>query len=163
MKKSKAIFLDRDGVVNQEIGDYICKLEDFTVVPGLCESLKKLSDKGYLLIVITNQGGLAKKLYSEETLNAMHQFFADELKTYDASISEFYYCQHHPQYNGNCICRKPDSGMLEKAIARFSIDPLQSYMIGDKQRDVDAAEKVGVKGILIESNEPIADVLNLIA
>ncbi len=163
MIKNKAIFLDRDGVVNQEIGDYVCKLEDFTIVPGLCESLKKLADKGYLLIVITNQGGLAKKLYIEETLNAMHQIFADELEKYGASISEFYYCQHHPQYNGNCICRKPDSGMLEKAIARFSIDPLQSYMIGDKQRDVDAAEKVGVKGILIESNEPIADVLHLIA
>ncbi len=163
MIKNKAIFLDRDGVVNQEIGDYVCKLEDFTIVPGLCESLKKLADKGYLLIVITNQGGLAKKLYNEETLNAMHQIFADELEKYSASISEFYYCQHHPQYNGNCICRKPDSGMLEKAIARFSIDPLQSYMIGDKQRDVDAAEKVGVKGILIESNEPIKDVLHLIA
>ncbi len=157
MNKNKAIFLDRDGIINEEIGDYITRLEDFKLLPSLCESLKILVDQGFLLIIITNQGGLAKNLYSVDELNKMHNYFSQELKKHDAIIAEFYYCRHHPNFNGDCICRKPDSGMLEKAISRFQIDPAQSFMFGDKQRDMDAAAKVGVKGILLESNELIGD------
>lgn len=156
---NKAVFLDRDGIINVEIGDYIKRFEDFTLVQQLGEGLQQLSNKGYLLIVITNQGGLAKNLYSETELDKMHQFLKSEMKKFNVEFTEIYYCPHHPDYNGKCLCRKPDSQMLEKAIARFNIDPSQSYFIGDKQRDVDAGEKVGVRGILVEANTPMNQII----
>jgi D-glycero-D-manno-heptose 1,7-bisphosphate phosphatase len=81
---------------------------------------------------------------------------------YDITFLEIYYCPHHPDYNGNCLCRKPGSQMIEKAIARFNIDPSQSYFIGDKQRDVDAGSAVGVKGILVESNPDLLKIVTRI-
>ncbi len=159
---NKAVFLDRDGIINVEIGDYIKCFEDFTLTPQLGEGLKMLQDKGYLLIIITNQGGLAKNLYTEQELNKMHEYLKLEMQKFNVSFTEIYHCPHHPDYNGNCLCRKPDSQLLEKAIARFNIDPAQSYFIGDKQRDVDAGEKVGVKGILVVANTPMVEVIPLL-
>lgn len=152
---NKAIFLDRDGIINVEIGDYIKRFEDFTLLPQLGEALSLLKSKGYIFVVITNQGGLAKNLYSTEELDKMHRFLEDEMRKFDVHFEEIYYCPHHPDYNGKCLCRKPGSQMIEKAIARFNIDPSQSYFIGDKQRDVDAGNAVGVKGVLVESNPQI--------
>jgi D-glycero-D-manno-heptose 1,7-bisphosphate phosphatase len=149
---NKAVFLDRDGIINVEIGDYIKRFEDFTLTPQLGEGLKILQDMGYLLIIITNQGGLAKNLYTVQDLERMHEFLKQEMQKFNVSFTEIYYCPHHPDYNGKCLCRKPDSQMLEKAMAKFNIDPAQSYFIGDKQRDVDAGEKVGVKGVLVQAN-----------
>lgn len=149
---NKAIFLDRDGIINVEIGDYIKCFEDFTIIEQLGESLKTLKDKGYIFVVITNQGGLAKKLYDEQELDKMHEFLIQEMKKYDVHFEEIYYCPHHPDFNGKCLCRKPGSQLVEKAIARFNIDASKSFFIGDKQRDIDAGNAVGVKGILVESN-----------
>ena len=92
----------------------------------------------------------------------MHHYLEEEMLKYDIHFEEIYYCPHHPDYNGNCLCRKPGSQMLEKAIARFNIDPSQSYFIGDKQRDVDAGSAVGVKGILVESNPDLFEVVSRI-
>lgn len=157
---NKAIFLDRDGIINVEIGDYIKRFEDFTLIPNLGEALSQLKAKGYLFVVITNQGGLAKNLYSVVELDKMHAFLEAEMLKYDIKFEEIYYCPHHPDYNGKCLCRKPGSQMIEKAIARFNIDPSQSYFIGDKQRDVDAGNAVGVKGILVESNPDLLKVVS---
>lgn len=159
---NKAVFLDRDGIINVEMGDYIKRFEDFTLIPQLGEALSSLKSKGYLLVVITNQGGLAKNLYSVAELNKMHAYLIEEMKKYDVSFEEIYYCPHHPEYNGKCLCRKPGSQMVEKAIARFNIDPSQSYFIGDKQRDIDAGNAVGVKGILVESNPDLFEVVSRI-
>lgn len=159
---NKAVFLDRDGIINVEIGDYIKRFEDFTLIPQLGEALQLLVSKGFLLVVITNQGGLAKNLYSVEELNKMHNFLIQEMKKFEVSFEEIYYCPHHPDYNGKCLCRKPGSQMVEKAIARFNIDPNQSYFIGDKQRDIDAGNAVGVKGILVESNPDLFEVVSRI-
>ncbi len=156
---NKAVFLDRDGIINVEIGDYIKRFEDFTLTPQLGEGLKILQEQGYLLIVITNQGGLAKKLYYEEELSKMHNYLIEEMKKFGVHFTEIYWCPHHPDYNGKCLCRKPDSLLLEKAMAIHNIDPAQSYFIGDKQRDVDAGEKVGVKGILVEANTPLTRII----
>jgi D-glycero-D-manno-heptose 1,7-bisphosphate phosphatase len=156
---NKAVFLDRDGIINVEIGDYIKCFEDFTLTPHLAEGLKFLQERGYLLIVITNQGGLAKNLYTVAELDKMHQYLVSEMATHNIKFTEIYYCPHHPDYNGKCLCRKPDSQLLEKAIARFNIDPAQSYFIGDKQRDVDAGEKVGVKGVLVEANRDFEELV----
>ena len=159
---NKAVFLDRDGVLNKELGDYVCRFEDFKVLEHNFTALKELQDRGYLLIVITNQGGLAKGWYSANVLDQMHTQLITTYAEQGVLISEVYYCNHHPEYNGKCLCRKPGSLMLEKALARFGIDASQSYFIGDRERDVIAGEAAGVTGILIDSDQPIEEVLSLI-
>jgi D-glycero-D-manno-heptose 1,7-bisphosphate phosphatase len=156
---NKAIFLDRDGIINEEIGDYVKRFEDFKLLPHLAETLKNYQSQGFLIIVITNQGGLAKGLYNLTELNKMHQYFLTEMEKAGVSIAEIYFCPHHPDFNGNCLCRKPGSLLVEKAMARFNIDPKASYFIGDRPRDAEAGEKVGVKGILVPSNTLLKDIL----
>ena len=158
----KAVFLDRDGVLNKELGDYVCSIEDFKVLTHNFDVLKELQSRGYLLIVITNQGGLAKGWYTEDTLDKMHDHLKKTYAEQGILLTEIYYCRHHPEYNGNCLCRKPGSLMLEKGIARFGIDAASSYFIGDRERDVIAGEAAGLKGILIDSDQPISEILNQI-
>lgn len=153
--KNKAIFLDRDGVLNHEIYDYITRLEDFEILEYQIAPLKKLYDEGYLLIIITNQGGIAQKRYSEETLGEMHKALSVRFEAQGAYIKHAYYCPHHPTVSEECNCRKPKSGMLLEAIETYHIDPALSVMIGDKPRDVEAANGAGVKGILIAPDEQI--------
>ncbi|WP_316838926.1 HAD family hydrolase [Pedobacter gandavensis] len=153
---NKAIFLDRDGVLNHEIYDYICKVEDFEVLEYQIPPLKKLYDEGYMLIIITNQGGIALKRYTEETLAEMHRILGEKFEAQGAKITHAYYCPHHPTVSEPCNCRKPLSGMVLEAITTYNIDPSLSVMIGDKPRDVEAANGAGVKGILIEPDEQIS-------
>jgi D-glycero-D-manno-heptose 1,7-bisphosphate phosphatase len=153
--KNKAIFLDRDGVLNHEMNDYICRIEDFTVLEYQIPALKKFYDEGYMLIIITNQGGIALKRYTEDQLADMHQLLYDKYEAQGAKFTHAYYCKHHPTVDGDCACRKPKSGMLLEAIATYNIDPKLSVMIGDKPRDVEAANGAGVKGILIAPDEVI--------
>lgn len=150
----KAIFLDRDGVLNKELGRYVNSAEDFELLP-VAEILKKFQDAGYLLIVITNQGGISKELYDHKILSTIHQKLTDHLNNSGVKLTEIYYCPHHPDF-GNCLCRKPDSLLLEKAIARFKIDKENSYFIGDNERDIEAGKKAGVKTILIPSNSDLS-------
>lgn len=162
MYKNRAVFLDRDGVLNKELGDYVCRTEDFLVLEHNFAPLRELQDKGFLLIVITNQGGLAKGWYTKETLDKMHSMLREAYAQHGIYLSEIYYCNHHPEYTSKCLCRKPGSIMLEKACARFEIDPAGSYFIGDRERDMIAAEGAGVNGILINSDQPISEILHLI-
>jgi D-glycero-D-manno-heptose 1,7-bisphosphate phosphatase len=147
---NKAIFLDRDGVINVERG-YTHRLEDFVILPDVMEVLKHLQEKGFLLVVVSNQSGIGKGLYTQADVETIHQFMQNEMTKAGVKLSEIYYCVHHPD-TCRCICRKPDSLFVEKALARFGIDAKKSYFIGDKERDVEAAEKARVKGILIEAN-----------
>lgn len=155
---NKAIFLDRDGVINVERG-YTYQLSDFVILPDLIETLQLFQSKGYLLIVVSNQSGIAKGLYKQEDVEVLHAYLLAELKKNNIQLSEIYYCVHHPDVS-KCICRKPDSLFVEKGLARFNIDAKKSYFIGDKERDVEAAEKAGVKGILIEANTSLKLLLN---
>lgn len=157
---NKAIFLDRDGVINVERG-YTHRLEDFVILPDLIEVLQLLQQKGYLLIIVSNQSGVAKELYKQSEVEVLHNYLIKELIKHNITISEIYYCVHHPDVS-RCICRKPDSLFLEKALARFTIDPAKSYFIGDKERDVEAGKKAGVEGILIEANISLKTILNKI-
>lgn len=154
---NKAIFLDRDGVINIERGKYTFKIKNFHFVDGIFESCKLLQNAGYFLIIITNQGGIAKKIYTLDSLETLHNYMIEEFKKKQVLITEIYCCPHYPDY-GKCICRKPGSLMLEKALARFNIDPEQSYFIGDSTRDVLAGNKVGIKGIKINSNQNILNI-----
>jgi D-glycero-D-manno-heptose 1,7-bisphosphate phosphatase len=140
-------------VINVERG-YTHRLEDFVILPDVMETLRILQEKGFLLVVISNQSGIGKDLYTQEDVETIHSFLQNEMTKAGVRLSEIYYCVHHPD-TGRCICRKPDSLFVEKALARFNIDPRKSYFIGDKDRDVEAAEKAGVKGILIEANSSL--------
>ena len=158
---NKAVFFDRDGVINHDPGDYTYHIREFKLNEGIIDKMKKLYDKGFLWIVITNQGGISKKLYTHQDVEEIHQHLSDELNKVGVKLSEVYYCPHH-SINENCICRKPNSLMIEKALSRFNIDPKQSYMIGDKVRDVEAAENAGIKGIKVGVNENIEKYINQI-
>jgi len=160
--KNKAVFLDRDGVLNKEMGDYVCRLEDFHVLEYNIEPLKELQNRGYLLLVATNQGGLAKGWYNEEELAKMHQKLRQIYSEQGVEIKDIFYCPHHPDYTGDCDCRKPKPGLLLQGIEKYNIDPALSYFIGDRERDVIAGTAAGVKGILINSDQPISEVLDLI-
>jgi D-glycero-D-manno-heptose 1,7-bisphosphate phosphatase len=148
----KAVFLDRDGVINREVGDYIKRFEDFEILPHVRHALKILHEAGFHLIIITNQGGIAKKLYDRHEMDKMHDYLNAELAPSGISFTDIYFCPHHPQ-TSNCLCRKPEPLMVEKALSKHGIDPAFSWFIGDKERDIVCGEGAGVKGILIEPNE----------
>lgn len=147
----KAIFFDRDGVLNREIGDYVCRLEDFEILPDTVASIKLAKENGFMAILITNQGGIEKGLYTHEDLLSFHKVLIDACEKEGVFIDDIYYCPHHP-IKGKCLCRKPESGMLEKAIAKYRLHPERCLMIGDTERDMHAAEKAGVKRLLIQPN-----------
>ena len=151
---NKAVFLDRDGVINHDPGDYTYNLSEFKLNDGIVENLKKLYNNGFLIILITNQGGISKKIYTHQNGEEIHRYFKNELKKAGVELAEIYYCPHH-SINEECICRKPSPLMIQKAMARFDIDPAKSFMIGDKDRDVASAEAAGVKGIKVEINSNI--------
>ncbi len=159
--KHKAIFLDRDGIINMERGEYTYRMEDFVFVEGLVKALKKFIKHDYKLIVVSNQSGISKGVYSFEEVEKLHAHIQRYMRMNGIEIDEIYYCPHHPD-TGLCICRKPDSLLIEKAIARFNIDPSLSYFIGDRQRDIDAAAKVNVKGFLLPSNTPLIELADQI-
>lgn len=158
----KAIFLDRDGVINREVGDYVWQVDDLEINEGVVEALLELQNRDYVFVVITNQSGINKALYTHQDVHEVHDYIRNHFAGFGIRFLEMYYCPHHPDFT-QCLCRKPGSLMVEKAMARFDIDPAQSYFIGDRDRDVEAATAAGVTPILIPSNDDLRNYLNLIA
>ena len=163
---NKAVFLDRDGVINQEIGDYVYKIEDFKFNTGLFTALRLLKEYDYKLIVVTNQGGIAKGRYTHNEVNDLHNFMLEKFLEEGIKIDDVFFCPHHHTI-APCLCRKPNSLMIEKAIAKYHLDTSRSFLIGDNENDILAGEKAGVKGVLIESNTNILprvkmDILNVV-
>lgn len=152
----KVVFLDRDGVINKERGDYTYRIEDFEWNDGIIEVLRKFNAAGYDLIVITNQGGIAKKRYTHEDVNHVHDYLMKHLKANSVKILDIYYCPHHDEVS-KCLCRKPGSLLIEKAVARYGVDISQSFMIGDRDRDMEAAKGLGLRGAKVKSNENLND------
>lgn len=148
----KALFLDRDGVINREIGDYICTPEDFEFNPGVLAFLKEVTALGYHLVIITNQGGIAKGLYSASTYAAITQKMLTGLASVGVVPDAVYHCPHHPDF-GRCLCRKPAGLLIQKALARFKYDASQCFMLGDQERDVEAANAAGIAARKIISNQ----------
>ncbi len=157
-KTRKVIFLDRDGVVNRERGDFTWKLEDFKINEGFFDALNIFKKAGFEFIIISNQSGIARGLYDATDVEFLHQQLNRMAQSKGVGFLEIYYCPHHPDFS-RCICRKPDSLMIEKAIARFNIDPKKSFFIGDAERDVKAALKTGIQALLIESNSSILNIV----
>lgn len=155
MGKNKALFLDRDGVINRERGEYTYKVDDFEILPDVVQTLKIAQEKGYKLILITNQGGIAKGIYTHEDVAKCHHYFEQELSNNGVNLTDVFYSPHHQDYSKS-LDRKPGSLMFEKALAMHKIDPSLSVMIGDSERDIIASEKVGIKGFLIQPNSSIS-------
>ncbi|AXE17522.1 D,D-heptose 1,7-bisphosphate phosphatase [Runella rosea] len=146
--KKKCVFLDRDGVLNQDTEGYLYQVEEMIIPEGVVEGLKKMKDAGYLLIVVTNQAGIAKGLYSKEEVWKCHQYFQEQC---GHLLDDLYFCSHHPDYDSRSLMRKPESLMLEKAIAKYDIDVMSSWMVGDRSRDMQAGKRVGVRTIHLTS------------
>ena len=139
----KCVFLDRDGVLNRELGRHVTKPEEFEVAVGVSGGLGRLKDAGYLLIVITNQSGIARGYYDEQFVLDCHQVLQESC----GGIIDALYFAPGLDSISRSLLRKPDSLMFEKAIAKFHIDPAQSWMIGDKERDLIPAKRLGISTI----------------
>lgn len=144
MNKNKAVFLDRDGVINKKIpNDYVKCWAEFEFLPGVKEAIKLLNQAQYKVVIVTNQAGIGKEIVKEEQLQQIHQQMINELKDYGAFIDAIYYCPH--RLEENCNCRKPKPGMLQQAGKDLKIDFKNSWMIGDEDKDIDAGKSVGCK------------------
>jgi D-glycero-D-manno-heptose 1,7-bisphosphate phosphatase len=149
----KAIFLDRDGVlIDNSKHYYIWKTDQLTFVDGIMENLKMLMHKGFRLFIVSNQGGISRGLYSKDDILKLHTELIHTFRANNIEIAEIAFCPHHPEVE-KCLCRKPDSLMLEKLIAKYNISKPDSYLIGDSQSDMDASEKAGIQGIQIIPNQ----------
>ena len=148
---NKAIFFDRDGTLNVDV-DYLHEPEKFIWTQGAIDAIRWANEHGYLVIVVTNQSGIARGYYDEAAVHRLHDWMNAELAAHGAHIDAFYYCPHHPEapvpaYAKNCDCRKPAPGMILRAIREHNIDSAVSWMFGDAASDVAAAENAGVKGV----------------
>lgn len=165
-QKQKAVFLDRDGTINQYVG-FLRDIDDFALLPGVAEAIKEINTSGYLAIVVTNQPVIARGEVSLEELEAIHNKMETLLGQEGAYLDAVYFCPHHPhkgyagerpEYKVDCACRKPKPGMLLQAAADFNIDLSQSWMIGDRENDVQAGKAAGCKTALIGSGDYGQDV-----
>ena len=148
--RKPAVFLDRDGVITREKG-YVTSLGELDIFPYAPECIRQIHKKGFYAIVVTNQGGIAKGLFTEEILNQMNEWLMQQ-----TNVDAIYYCPHHPEgcvekYAGKCRCRKPFTGMFEAAQKDFEIDMERSYMVGDRASDILAGQNAGIRTILLES------------
>jgi D-glycero-D-manno-heptose 1,7-bisphosphate phosphatase len=161
-----ALFFDRDGVLNLDHG-YIYKKEQFEWIEGAMESIKLLNDNGWLVLVVTNQSGIARGYYDRQAVLDLHHWMQSELLNYAAHVDAFYFCPHHPEgsvieLSHACDCRKPAPGMLLKALDEWPIDRRRSCLIGDKSSDIQAAAGAGINGILFEGGELYSIIHNVI-
>lgn len=147
MNKKKAVFLDRDGVINKNKNNYVKTIDELEIFQQIEIPIKKLKENDFYVIVITNQSAVNRNLISIEQLNKIHLFIQNYLEVFGTRIDRFYFCPHRP--DENCNCRKPKTGMFLKAIEEFNIDPKLSWMIGDHDSDIQAGLELGCNVIKI--------------
>jgi D-glycero-D-manno-heptose 1,7-bisphosphate phosphatase len=140
---TKALFLDRDGVVNVE-KNYLHKIEDFELMDGIVEVCRDYAEKGYLIIIVTNQSGISRGYYSEEDFARLSRWMIEHFRELGITITHIYYCPHHESIDGACECRKPEPGMFLRAQREYDLDMAASVMIGDNERDIEASLRAGV-------------------
>ncbi len=150
---NKAVFLDRDGVINVDHG-YVYRKEDFEFVDGIFEACRRFQDQDYLLIVVTNQSGIARGMYTEEQFQELTEWMLERFRDQGVDIAKVYHCPHHPDFgptkDRHCNCRKPKPEMIKRGLREFQLEPANCIMIGDKVSDMKAAEaaRIGL-GILV--------------
>ena len=154
-KKNGAVFMDRDGTINEEVG-YLSRMDELKLYPGSAEAIRLINESGMKAVVVTNQSGIARGYITEDFVRSVHERINEWLRADGAHIDGFYVCPHHPVYgNGiykqDCNCRKPKPGLLLQAAAEMNIDLTRSYMIGDMLKDIAAGKKAGARGILVKT------------
>jgi UDP-N-acetylmuramoyl-tripeptide--D-alanyl-D-alanine ligase len=147
-EKNKAIFMDRDGVINEEVS-YLSNPDDFKFIAGSIKAMKILKSLGYLLIVITNQAGIARGYFTEDRLQQIHQKMNQVLEDDNVTLDDIYYCPHHPDFTGPCKCRKPQPKMILDAAKKHDIILNQSYMVGDTLKDIETGYNAKCKTVLL--------------
>ncbi len=153
----KALFLDRDGVINVE-KDYLYKIEDFEFIDGIFDLVSHYYDLGYKVFVVTNQSGIARSFYTQSDFSKLTQWMMLEFLKKDIKIEKVYFCPHHPDISGECSCRKPKPGMILEAASAYDIDLEHSIMIGDKERDIESGLNAGIKETyLFDNSKTIVD------
>ena len=150
---NKAVFLDRDGTINEEVG-YVNHIERFHLLPRVGQAIRLLNQHGWKAVVITNQSGVARGYFPESLVHQVHQKMQYLLKGEGAYLDGIYYCPHHPDigippYRQNCRCRKPATGLIEEAVKALDLDCSRSYVVGDRGMDIEFARQVGSKAILV--------------
>jgi len=161
--KKPAAFIDRDGTINEQMG-YINHLSRFKIIPGVPEAIRLLNDLGFLVIVLTNQSGIARGYYSIDLVRQVHDLLRKTLeKEANATIDAILFCPHHPQgnvpeYTMECECRKPKTGLIKQACMDFEIDLTHSFVIGDMASDMELANQAGVKGIMVETGYGLGEI-----
>lgn len=160
-RMNKAIFLDRDGTLNIDYG-YVHEIDNFKFIDGAIDALRELKKMGYMLVLVTNQSGIARGYFSEEQFLQLTEWMDWSLAEQDVDLDGIYYCPHHPEgkgeYKEDCDCRKPKSGMLLQAIKELKIDPTQSIMVGDKIEDLKAGIGAKVKmNVLVRTGKTVTE------
>mgnify|MGYP001589242072 FL=1 len=150
MNKKKAVFLDRDGVINENRIDYVKNTNELKIFDFVGSAITELKSMGFLVVVVTNQSAINRGLTTEKLVNEIHDEIQKYLKNYETVIDRFYFCPHKP--NEKCNCRKPRPGLLEKAILEIGIEPNKSWMIGDNDSDITAGIEVGCQTIKLDNN-----------
>ncbi len=153
---NRAVFLDRDGTINKDVG-YLHEKDKFEYIEGAVEGLKALQDMGYVLVIVTNQSGIARDLFTEDDYLEFQSWIEDDLRSNGITIVGSYYCPHHPEaivskYRVECDCRKPKTGLFWRAASELNIDMDNSFAVGDKMRDLAIVNESGVKGFLVGEN-----------
>jgi D-glycero-D-manno-heptose 1,7-bisphosphate phosphatase len=154
-KRWAAIFLDRDGTINEEIG-YMDRLEKLRLIPKAAEAIRLINASGMKTVVVTNQSGVARGIFNESLVAEIHARLAEMLRAEGAFLDGIYFCPHHPtegrgDYLRGCECRKPSPGLLLRAAAELHLDAARSYMVGDTLKDIEAGGRAGAQGILVRT------------
>lgn len=155
--KQKVIFLDRDGVINKEVG-YLHKIEDFEFIDGVFDACKQFQTLDYKIVIITNQSGISRGYYPEEDFHTVTKWMIEQFNAQDIDILDVFFCPHGPE--SNCECRKPRPGMLLEAHNIHNINMGSSWMIGDKEADVEAANAAGIDNTILVKSGHIIDEAN---
>ena len=150
MEKKLVLFLDRDGVINKKRDDYVKNINELKFLPNIFEALKQFNDLGFIIIIITNQSIINRKIITENQLKEIHDYLLKMMENNSCKITKIYYCPHLP--NEKCNCRKPNTGMIEQAVKDFKINLSNAILIGDSNSDIEAANKMKIKSIKIETN-----------
>lgn len=155
---NKALFLDRDGVINIDHG-HVHSVENFDFIEGIFDLCRIAQQKGYLIIVITNQAGIGKGLYSENDFLMLNQWMIKQFRINGVVVTKTYYCPHKPE--DNCYCRKPNPGMLLKATEEYNINPFDSILIGDKNSDIEAGLNANIGKCLLFNKSNFNDIISI--
>lgn len=158
MNSRKAIFLDRDGVINKKRDDYVKNWNEFEFIEGSVSAIKTLSKMGYVIIIVTNQSAINRGIISEDVLFDIHENMQAELKKHGAWVDAILFCPHRP--DENCTCRKPKTGMLEKAILEFNLSVENCLLVGDSESDIQAGNALGIKTFLLNDGKKLLDFIN---